>query len=116
MGLVALVASARGRVRMTCLPFLSLRAVAIFAIALASLWGLWRMYQRGVDPADLILGQDGKASWSKITAIGAFLVISWAVVVMAVSGHLSDTLLLGYAAVYSGVPVAMQLINSRAQP
>ena len=97
---------------MTCLPALSLRAVAIGLIVVTATWWLWSLYRRGVDPSDLIVGADGKASWSKITAIGAFLVISWAVIVAAVSGHLSDGLLLGYAAVYSGTPVAFQVVNA----
>ncbi len=98
---------------MSCLPPLSLRAIAIAAILAASLWCLWRVYRspNSLDPVDLVVGEDGKASWSKLAAIGCFLVVSWAVVVVAIAGRLSDGVLLGYAAVYSGTPVAFQLVN-----
>jgi hypothetical protein len=96
-------------------PAISLRTLAIAAMALSSLWALWHLIRRGVDPTDLIVGDDGKASWSKIAAIGAWLVISWVVVVMAVAGKLSDAVLLGYAAIYSGTPIAFQIVNAMAK-
>ncbi len=100
---------------MSCLPAISLRGVAIACMALASVWALWHLIRRGVDPSDLIVGDDGKASWSKIAAIGAWLVVSWVVVVMAYAGKLSDAVLLGYAGIYCGTPVAFQLVNAVAK-
>ena len=97
-------------------PALSLRTFAIIAIAIASLWCLWKLYRssNSFDPVDLLI-DNGKASWSKISAIGAFVVTSWAVIVMAISAHLSDMMLGIYAGIYSGTPIAYKIVSTWAR-
>jgi hypothetical protein len=82
---------------------------------IVTLWVLWRVQRspKNIDFVDLLLDTDGKASWTKITAIGAFAVASWAFVALVQQGKMTEWLFGLYIAVYSGVPVAYKFIASR---
>lgn len=88
----------------------------VFVIALiVTLWVLYRVQRsdKNIDFVDLLLDTDGKASWTKITAIGAFAIASWAFVAIVQQGKMTEWLFGLYIAVYSGVPVAYRFIASR---
>lgn len=81
----------------------------------AGLYVLWRLHQSpsGFRVEDLLLGPDGRASWSKITAIGAFVVAVWVMVALTNSGRMTEWIFAFFVTVYSGVPVAFALIQQR---
>lgn len=96
-------------------------AVLLFG-ALMALWVLWEI-SRSDHPfriADLLVDQDkdGKtrASWTKITAIGAFMIASWVVVRLTIDARMTEWLFGFYVCVYSGAPVAYRIIASRLPP
>ena len=92
-------------------------AVLLFG-AIISIFVLWDI-SRSQHPfrvADLLVDSDGKASWTKITAIGAFFIASWVVVRMTIDAHMTEWLFGFYVCVYSGAPVAYKLISARQAP
>lgn len=91
-------------------------------LLIAVLWFLWICWKvqrspryKNVDFVDLILGADGKVSWSKMAGIGGYFIGTWIVVHEELSGKLSDAMFLSYFAVCIGSPVAFGIIN-RSQP
>lgn len=94
----------------------TLRDAAIVLFALGALWGLVRLHGRpnAFRIEDLLLGPDGRASWSKITAIGAFVVAVWVMVALTNRGQMTEWIFAFFVTVYSGVPVAFALIQQRS--
>lgn len=89
----------------------------LFIGAFWMLWILWRIQRspkyHQVDLVDLIIGPDGKASWSKMAGIGGYMIGSWIVVYQTLHDKLSDFLFLSYFAVCIGSPVAFAVIGKR---
>jgi hypothetical protein len=77
------------------------------------IWVLWKV-QRGfnsVDLRDLILGEDGKASWSKMSAMGGWCVGTWIVVYLTMHDKMTLPFYLVYFCVVIGSPMAFAIIN-----
>jgi ABC-type Mn2+/Zn2+ transport system permease subunit len=93
-----------------------LMTIALVIGLLLTLWILWRVQRAAnrVDLVDIIVGDDGKASWTKLTAVGAFLISSWGFVALIQRDKMTETLFGLYIAVYSGAPVAYRFIASRS--
>lgn len=94
----------------------SLRDLALILFAMVALWGLIRLHGRpnAFRIEDLLIGPDGRASWSKITAIGAFVVSVWVMVALTNQGRMTEWIFAFFVTVYSGVPVAFALIQQRS--
>lgn len=86
--------------------------VGVF-VALVLLWKVQRNVKNHVDLSELLIDADGRASWTKITAIGAFLFSTWGFVVLIERDKMTETLFGLYIAVYSGAPVAYRLAAAR---
>jgi hypothetical protein len=103
-----------------CLAGFTISPAALILIfgLLFSLWILWKvqMSPKHIDLVDLLVDTDGKASWTKITAIGAFIIASWAFAFMVLHDKMTEWLFLFYVAVYSGAPVAYRFIATRNTP
>lgn len=94
---------------------LTISDVLLGCAGIAGLVVLWRL-NRADSPfraEDLLLGPDGRASWSKITAIGAFVVSVWVMVALTNRGQMTEWIFAFFVTVYSGVPVAFALIQQR---
>lgn len=88
-------------------------AVIMLLGTIVFMFVLWRIQRSPkIDLVDLFIDTDGKASWTKITAIGAFLVGSWAAVYLIVNfGVSAVAFMCFYLVVYSGAPVAYRLFS-----
>lgn len=95
---------------------LDTRSIVLSVGALLAAWILWRLQKssKQIDFMDLLVTGDGKASWSKMTAIFGFLVGTWVVVVKTLAGTLTDEMFLIYYAICIGSPVAFGIISMRA--
>jgi hypothetical protein len=94
-------------------------ALLLLAGLAFTVWILWRVHRNArnsIDLSELLIDSDGKASWTKITAIGAFIVASWAFAFMTLHDKMTEWLFLFYVAVYSGAPVAYRFIATRTPP
>lgn len=85
---------------------------------LFAIWVLWRL-QRSVkrsdiDLGDLIVGPDGKASWSKIAGIGGFMLGSWIMVYLTLHDRMTEWMFLIYYAICVGSPIAFAIIGQRS--
>lgn len=97
------------------MPALTISDVLLGLVGIAGLVVLYRL-NKATSPfkaEDLLLGPDGRASWSKITAIGAFVVAVWVMVALTNQGHMTEWIFAFFITVYSGVPVAFALIQQR---
>lgn len=97
---------------------LTLSDILLGCAGLAGMIVLYRL-NRADSPfraEDLLLGEDGRASWSKITAIGAFVVAVWIVVALTNRGQMTEWIFAFFITVYSGAPVAFALIQQRMPP
>lgn len=96
-------------------------AVLLFG-AILCLWILYDVSRssHAFRIADLLVDHDRdgqvRASWTKITAIGAFFIASWIVVRLTIDAHMTEWLFGFYVCVYSGAPVAYRLISARLPP
>lgn len=92
------------------------RSLALSLGAIFFLWVLWRLQRsdKKIDFMDLLIGLDGKASWSKMCAIAGFFVGTWVVVVKTLAGTFTSEDFLIYFAVCIGSPVAFGVISMRA--
>lgn len=95
---------------------LTLSDVLLGLIGVAGLVVLYRLNRAAsaFRVEDLLLGPDGRASWSKITAIGAFVVAVWVMVALTNRGQMTEWIFAFFVTVYSGVPVAFALIQQRS--
>lgn len=95
---------------------LDTRSVVLSLGALLAGWIMWRLQKssKQIDFMDLLVTADGKASWSKMTAIFGFLVGTWVVVIKTLAGTLTDEMFLIYYAICIGSPVAFGIISMRA--
>jgi hypothetical protein len=84
--------------------------------ALVLLWKVQRNVKNHVDLSELLIDADGRASWTKITAIGAFLFATWGFVVLVERDKMTEALFGLYIAVYSGAPVAYRFAAMRLPP
>src|ERR1700742_3212483 len=87
--------------------------VILFLIVALAIWLLWKAQKlfREVELVDLILGEDRKASWSKIAAIQGFVIGSWAFIYLTLHDKLTEMYFLIYFAVCVGSPIAFGIIN-----
>ena len=92
--------------------------IALVIGVLLMLWVMWRVERatNGVNFSDVIIGPDGKASWSKMAAIGGFFIGSWIMVYLTMSGKLTEFFFLIYYAICIGSPVAFAIIGRRGPP
>lgn len=92
---------------------LTLGALILFLLILRILWKVQRTVAR-VDFADWLVGPDGKASWSKASAIGGWIVGTFCMVYVTMAGKVPDNyieLFLVYFLIVVGNPAAIDLIR-----
>lgn len=93
--------------------------IVLFCVLLLIVRVLWKVQEDpSINFVDLLKGPDGKASWSKMSGIGAFIIASWFVVDSRIVGNITwelIVLLLIYAAVYTANPIAFAVINLAAR-
>ena len=77
---------------------------------LVALWVLWKIQRspKPVDLVDLILDESGRASWTRICAIGAFLFSTWAMAHLELTGRMDSTYFGLYLGTFVGGAVAYQ--------
>jgi hypothetical protein len=86
----------------------------IFMIGVSMFLYLLRIaIRRGLDPFDMIVGEDGKLSWSKVLACTVGVTATWVVVHAEVAGTLTEWLFNGYLGLGLGAPVLMKYLATR---
>lgn len=87
--------------------------VLLFIVLVVTFWLLWKAqkFAKEVELVDLILGEDRKASWSKMAAIIGFVIGSWVIIYLTVHDKLTEMYFLSYFAVCVGSPVAFAMVN-----
>lgn len=87
--------------------------VILFSIVGITIWLLYKAQKifQEVELIDLILGADGKASWSKIAAIQGFVIGSWVIIYLTIHDKLTEMYFLFYFAICVGSPVAFAIVN-----
>lgn len=84
-------------------------AGAALAAGLAlALWVLLRLKNRGVDLVDVILDEGGKASWTRICAVGGFLISTWVIAHQELTERLTDAMFGLYLGTFVGGAVLYQ--------
>lgn len=88
-------------------------ATALFVVIGLIAWGLFRRNrstQSTIDFDDLLLGDDGRMSKSAAVLLGSFVLTSWIMFYLTVTGKMSE----GYLTIYGGlwiVPTVATLIS-----
>ena len=88
-------------------------ALILFILILRILYNVQRTVAK-VDFSDWLIGPDGKASWSKASAVGGFIVGTFCFLYVTVVGKVPDNyieLFLVYFLIVVGNPAAMDLIR-----
>lgn len=89
----------------------------LFVVALfVLLRTLWSAKRRGLDLTDLVVGEDGKLSWSKLLACTCGVVTTWGFIVKTLDGSMTEWYFNGYSAICFGASVWMKYLASRFQP
>lgn len=91
----------------------ALTGFILFLLILRILWKVQRTVAK-VDFADWLVGPDGKASWSKASAIGGWIVGTFCMVYVTMAGKVPDNyieLFLVYFLIVVGNPAAMDVIR-----
>lgn len=93
----------------------SFMEAALILSAIVVLWILWRVQRspKSIDFVDLMIGPDGKASWSKMTGIGGYAVGTWIIIYLTIHNLMTEWYFVIYYAICVGSPVAFAIINSR---
>ena len=81
-----------------------------FFICMRIMWKVQRALN-GIDFTDWLRGADGKASWKQASGIAGFIVGSWCMIYVTLTGHVPEgyvLLFLVYFAICIGSPVALQ--------
>jgi len=74
-------------------------------LSAASLFGLWvfvAMLRRGVDPTELVIGDDGKLSWTKCLGCVGGTVFTWGFIHMVAAGTLTEWFFNGFGLICFG--------------
>lgn len=74
---------------------------------------LYLAKKRNIDPFDLIVGDDGKLSWSKVLACTVGIVSSWGFVHAELANTMTEWYFNGYLALGLGAPVLMKYLASK---
>lgn len=84
-------------------------AGAALAAGLAfALLALLRLKRKGVDLVDVILDEGGKASWTRIVAVGSYLIGTWVIAHQELTGRLTDAMFGLYLGTFVGGAVLYQ--------
>jgi hypothetical protein len=75
---------------------------------LVAVWTLIRLQRRGVELVDVILDEKGTASWTRICAVGGFLISTWVVAHQELTGRLTDAVFGLYLGTFVGGAVIYQ--------
>ena len=102
---------------MNCLPDFSVGfggVMLAFGVVIA-LWVLWKIQRspKPVDFVDLLLDESGRASWTRMCAIGVFLFSTWVIAHRELSGTLDATFFGCYITAFVGGAVAYQFRPAR---
>jgi len=98
--------------------FMGISLLVGTALVLRILWLVQRT-ANGLDFSDWLRGADGKASWSKAAAIGGWMVGSFCMIHVTLTGKVPDgywLLFLTYFAIVIGNPAAIELVKQRVGP
>lgn len=76
------------------------------AAALIGVLVLVAVLRRGADPADLIMGDDGKLSWTKVGACVGGTTLTWGFIHLVGTGGLTEWFFNGYGLIMFGTAFA----------
>jgi hypothetical protein len=101
-----------------CLPSLDIGfggLLLAFGVVFA-LWVLWKIQRspKPIDFVDLLVDEAGKASWTRMGAIGAFLFSTWVIAHRELNGTLDAAFFTTYVGAFVGGAVAYQFRPARA--
>jgi hypothetical protein len=86
----------------------------LFVIGLALLLRmLWIAQRRGIDPFDMIVGDDGKLSWSKVLACTCGVTATWGFVHAELANTMTEWYFNGYMALCLGASVWMKYLAGK---
>lgn len=89
----------------------------VFAVAVVVLLRtLWNAKRRGLDLTDLVVGDDGKLSWSKLLACTCGITVTWGFVMKVLDGSITEWYFNGYAAICLGASVWMKYLAGTKTP
>lgn len=94
---------------MTLVEILNLLTLERLFLLVASTFGLWvfiALLRRGVDPARLVIGDDGELSWSKIGAVVGGTTFTWGFVHLTAANALTEWFFNGYGLIVFGTAFA----------
>lgn len=90
--------------------------LVLVAILLLMFWIMWRAQKadNGLDFAEMLKDDSGKASSSRLAAFVALAISSWAVMYILVTrkGEIDTWLLVAYVAIWSGAKVAEKALEA----
>jgi hypothetical protein len=70
--------------------------------------------KHSIDPWDMVVGDDGKLSWSKVFACTSGFVATWVVIHAELAGTLTEWLFNGYLALGVGIAGYMKYLATKA--
>jgi hypothetical protein len=90
----------------------------LLTAGLVGLWVLFGLLRRGADPADLVIGDDGKLSWTKTLACVGGTVFTYGFIHLVAAGTLTEWFFNGYGLICFGSAFAykMNALKSGAMP
>jgi hypothetical protein len=87
----------------------TLEVLFLLSAGLVGLWVLFRLLRRGADPADLVIGDDGKLSWTKALACIGGTVFTYGFIHMVAANTLTEWFFNGYGLICFGAAFAYKL-------
>lgn len=95
--------------------FTPLTAV-LWILIVGLLWVVWHVYKRGIDPSDLVVGDDGKLSWTKLLGCTGGIVFTYGFAHLITIGQLGEWYFNGYGLICFGTAFAYKLQALKTPP
>lgn len=83
--------------------------IFLVVAAAVGLWVLISLLRRGADPSDLVMGDDGKLSWTKTLACVGGTVFTYGFIHFVGAGTLTEWFFNGYGLICFGAAYAYKL-------
>lgn len=89
--------------------------VTLTILAILAFWLIrsWQKSHPNFDLSDILTGDNGKVSLSKMGQAAALVVSTWGFVVLTQQGKLSSEYFIGYMMVWTGAKIAQSSIDKR---
>jgi ABC-type Mn2+/Zn2+ transport system permease subunit len=92
-------------------PTIGLLFLAVFAVSLVT---SWQRHHPKFDLSDILTGDNGRVSLSKLGEASALVVSTWGFVVLTQQGKLSESYFIGYMTVWTGARILKAKIESKS--